>query len=174
MLPLVQVQSQVRSSAWAEKQPFPIAAVFLTRRSRPRGKPTQRRGELCAAAGPHSRTRGRRDGRCGAWSLRHGVQGHLRAEARSVLGSWVKPYGTRLEIRKGEKGAVRLPKILVLASRLLHARRTAIISMTLLTTERLLQHGRDHTAEQESAPWRPIPYSRTQRCSVAWHVAPHG
>ena len=37
---------------------------------------------------------------------------------RSVLGSWVKPYGTRLEIRKGEKGAVRLPKILVLTWRL--------------------------------------------------------
>ena len=32
----------------------------------------------------------------------------------SVLGSWVKPCRTRLGIRKGEKGAVRLPKILVL------------------------------------------------------------
>ena len=31
-----------------------------------------------------------------------------------VLGSWVKPCGTRLGIRKGEKGAIRLPKILVL------------------------------------------------------------
>ena len=32
----------------------------------------------------------------------------------SVLGSWVKPCGTRLGIRKGVKGAVRLLKILVL------------------------------------------------------------
>ena len=34
--------------------------------------------------------------------------------AFSVLGSWVKPYGTRLGIREGGKGAVRLPKIQVL------------------------------------------------------------
>ena len=33
---------------------------------------------------------------------------------RSVLGYWVKPCGTRLGLRKGGKGAVRLPKILVL------------------------------------------------------------
>ena len=32
----------------------------------------------------------------------------------SVLGSWVKPYGTRLDISKGAKRAIRLPKILVL------------------------------------------------------------
>ena len=31
-----------------------------------------------------------------------------------VLGSWVKPCGKRLGIRKGGKGAVRLPNILVL------------------------------------------------------------
>ena len=33
---------------------------------------------------------------------------------RSVPGSWVKPCGTRLGIRDGGKGAVRLPKIRVL------------------------------------------------------------
>ena len=32
----------------------------------------------------------------------------------SVLGSWVKPRGTRQGIRKGGKGAIRLPKIQVL------------------------------------------------------------
>ena len=36
-------------------------------------------------------------------------------QARSVLGSWVKPCGTRLGIRKCGKGAVRLPNILVLS-----------------------------------------------------------
>ena len=33
--------------------------------------------------------------------------------ASIVLGSWVKPYGTRLGIMKDGKGAVRLPNILV-------------------------------------------------------------
>ena len=44
------------------------------------------------------------------------TRGPSRAQSASVLGSWVKPYGTRLGMRKGGKGAVRLPKILVLAS----------------------------------------------------------
>ena len=35
----------------------------------------------------------------------------------SVPGSWVKPCGTRLGIRKGGKGAIRLPKIRVLTWR---------------------------------------------------------
>ena len=35
-------------------------------------------------------------------------------EPLTVLGSWVKPCGARLGITKVEKGAVRLPKILVL------------------------------------------------------------
>ena len=47
----------------------------------------------------------------------------------SVLGSWANPRGTRLGINKGGKGAVRLPKIIVLASGLLHARRAAGIRM---------------------------------------------
>ena len=34
----------------------------------------------------------------------------------SVLGSWVKPRGRGWGIRKGEKGAVRLPKMLVLSA----------------------------------------------------------
>ena len=37
---------------------------------------------------------------------------HLRSV--SVLGSWIKPCGTWSVIRTGGKGAVRLPKILVL------------------------------------------------------------
>ena len=37
-----------------------------------------------------------------------------RPAKHPVLGSWVNPCGTRLGIRKGRKGAVRLPKILVL------------------------------------------------------------
>ena len=45
----------------------------------------------------------------------------------------------RLGARKGVKGAVRVPKILVLASGLLHARRMAGIRMALPTTERELR-----------------------------------
>ena len=40
-----------------------------------------------------------------------------RGHARSVLGSWVKPCGTRRGIRKCGKGASKLPKILVVTYR---------------------------------------------------------
>ena len=39
------------------------------------------------------------------------------AHAQSVPGSWVKPCGTRLGMRKRGNGAVRIPKILVLTGR---------------------------------------------------------
>ena len=49
------------------------------------------------------------------------------------------------------KNAVRLPKILVLASGLLHAQRTAGIRSAQFTAERLFWHYGDHTARPESA-----------------------
>ena len=55
----------------------------------------------------------------------------------SVLGSWVKTMRDAVRNKEGGKDAVRLPKILVLASGLLHARQTMGIRMTLLTNERL-------------------------------------
>ena len=48
--------------------------------------------------------------------------------SRSVLGSWVIPCGTRLGIRRGGKGAVRLPKILVLT---VHAKPTPVSRLDL-------------------------------------------
>ena len=42
------------------------------------------------------------------------ARGVRREREGAVLGSWVKPRGTRLGIRKVVKDAVRLPKILVL------------------------------------------------------------
>ena len=43
-------------------------------------------------------------------------------ELGSVLGSWVKPCGKREGIRKGGKGAVRLPNVLALTDHIDHTK----------------------------------------------------
>ena len=54
---------------------------------------------------------------CGSAALQRAAALLPVEQQVSVLGSWVKPCGARLEIRTRGKGAVHLPKILVLTHR---------------------------------------------------------